>query len=581
MRLRFSSLIGIPLLAFLGCNGSDGPPDDPSLPVNGLTGVTFLEQGWSEEVQQLFWFTSQGSQIIPYDWFLVLEQESSQDLFRSEANIKPFGYIPTKPSEWNPDGLPVGFARDVDSADGQHWMGVTCAACHTSQIDFKGTSMFIDGAPTLADFTTFFGDMVAAMSATVKDDGKFDRFAKKVLKGGYSAAKAETLREALLRRTLFLLDRIKVNEAPYPYGHARLDAFGEILNQVLVVGLSEPDNVKPPNAPVSYPFLWGTHQSNVVQWNGSAPNIEVLGFPIGALARNIGEVLGVFGALDIAPKKILPPNYKSSVNKRNLLKLEEWVKTLQAPNWPGDILPAIDPEKAAVGKALYQEHCVSCHSLDESSDPNRRYQAVMTPIADVKTDPMMADNFADRVGKTGIIEGTPKAINIFKKFEEEGCGRAMLLNSVTGVILHRPFSSLLSTEGGIDADSGLGTISISLRGGANQDHVKNYLGALGGECFDGRAYKARPLNGIWATAPYLHNGSVPNLRQLLEEPENRVKEFKVGSREFDPVNVGQVTSEGPSTLDTSLEGNSNSGHDYGTTLTEDEKWALVEYMKSL
>ena len=95
MRLRFSSLIGIPLLAFLGCNGSDGPPDDPSLPVNGLTGVTFLEQGWSEEVQQLFWFTSQGSQIIPYDWFLVLEQAASEDLFRSEANIKPHGYIPT------------------------------------------------------------------------------------------------------------------------------------------------------------------------------------------------------------------------------------------------------------------------------------------------------------------------------------------------------------------------------------------------------------------------------------------------------------------------------------------------------
>ena len=581
MRLRFSSLIGIPLLAFLGCNGSDGPPDDPSLPVNGLTGVTFLEQGWSEEVQQLFWFTSQGSQIIPYDWFLVLEQAASEDLFRSEANIKPHGYIPTKPSEWNPDGLPVGFARDVDTADGQHWMGLTCAACHTSQIDFNKTSMFIDGAPTLADFTTFLDELVAALAATVKDDAKFGRFAKNVLDRGHSAVTAETLREALLTRTRFLQYRININKAPYPYGHARLDAFGQILNEVLVIGLSEPDNAEPPNAPVSYPFLWGTHQSNVVQWNGSAPNIEVLGFPIGALARNVGEVLGVFGALNIAPKKILPPNYKSSVNKRNLLKLEESVKILQAPKWPADILPAIDPEKAAAGKALYQEHCVSCHSLDESADPNRRYQAVMTPISDVKTDPMMADNFVDRVGKTGILEGTPKAINIFKKFEEEGCGRAMLVNAGIGVVLHRPLSSLLTTRGGSDADSGLATISTSLSGGANQDHLKHYIGALGGECFDGRAYKARPLNGIWATAPYLHNGSVPDLRQLLEEPENRVKEFEVGSREFDPVNVGQVTDEGPSTLDTSLAGNSNSGHDYGTTLTEDEKWALVEYMKSL
>ena len=581
MHLRFSSLIGIPLLAFLGCNGSDGPPDDPSLPVNGLTGVTFLEQGWSEEVQQLFWFTSQGSQIIPYDWFLVLEQESSQDLFRSEANIKPYGYIPVKPSQWNPEGLPVGFARDVDSANGQHWMGFTCATCHTSQIDFKGTSMFIDGAPTLADFTTFLGDLTAAMSATVTNaDGKFDRFAKNVLGTGYSSDKAEALQEALFKNTVHLLHRIKVNEAPSPYGHARLDAFGQILNQVMVVGLSEDDNIKPPNAPVSYPFPWGTDQSDVVQWNGSAPNIVFGGFPIGALARNIGEVLGVFGALDIKPTKIFPPNYKSSVNKRNLLKLEEWVKALRAPRWPEDILPPIDPEKAATGQTLYQTHCVTCHSL--VTDPDAKYKAVMTLISEVKTDPLMADNFIHRVGKTGILEGTPKTF--LKKFKEEGCGLAMVLNSVTGVILHKPLSSLFSTRLDISADSGLRTLSSELEAGATQDHVEKYFDARGDQdevCFKPRSYKARPLNGIWATAPYLHNGSVPNLRQLLEGPEDRLKEFKVGSREFDPVNVGQVTDEGPSTLDTTIEGNSNSGHDYGTTLTENEKWALVEYMKSL
>ena len=254
---RVLSIVAITLLVFSSCTRSDDPPDDPNLPPNGLTGVTFLDQGWSDEVQQLFWFTSQGSQIIPYDWFLVLEQETSEDLFRSEANIKPYGYIPTQPSQWNPDGLPVGFARDVDSADGQHWMGFTCATCHTSQIDFKGTSMFIDGAPTLADFTTFLGDLTAAMSATVQDDAKFDRFAKKVLGTAYSSVKAQDLREALLKNTLVLLNRIKVNEAPNPYGHARLDAFGQILNQVMVVGLDEDANIKPPNAPVSYPSLVG------------------------------------------------------------------------------------------------------------------------------------------------------------------------------------------------------------------------------------------------------------------------------------------------------------------------------------
>lgn len=50
-------------------------------------------------------------------------------------------------------------------------------------------------------------------------------------------------------------------------------------------------------------------------------------------------------------------------------------------------------------------------------------------------------------------------------------------------------------------------------------------------------YKARPLNGIWATAPYLHNGSVPNLYQLLLKKVNGIRNF-AWAVEFDPVHVG-------------------------------------------
>ena len=95
------------------------------------------------------------------------------------------------------------------------------------------------------------------------------------------------------------------------------------------------------------------------------------------------------------------------------------------------------------------------------------------------------------------------------------------------------------------------------------------------------AYKARPLNGIWATAPYLHNGSVPNLDELLKAPGKRVKTFRVGSREFDPENVGFVTTEGEFTLDTTLPGNSNAGHHYEIEFSEDQRKQLIEYMKSL
>jgi hypothetical protein len=95
------------------------------------------------------------------------------------------------------------------------------------------------------------------------------------------------------------------------------------------------------------------------------------------------------------------------------------------------------------------------------------------------------------------------------------------------------------------------------------------------------AYKARPLNGIWATAPYLHNGSVPNLAELLKPAAQRVKTFRVGSREFDPVNVGFKDDPSQPLFDTSGEGNANSGHEFGAALSPDERRQLLEYLKSL
>jgi hypothetical protein len=95
------------------------------------------------------------------------------------------------------------------------------------------------------------------------------------------------------------------------------------------------------------------------------------------------------------------------------------------------------------------------------------------------------------------------------------------------------------------------------------------------------AYKARPLNGIWATAPYLHNGSVPNLDELLKPPHQRIKKFRVGSREFDPAVVGFRMDAGAGEFDAAISGNSNAGHEYKRTFSEIERKRLIEYMKSL
>ncbi len=76
-------------------------------------------------------------------------------------------------------------------------------------------------------------------------------------------------------------------------------------------------------------------------------------------------------------------------------------------------------------------------------------------------------------------------------------------------------------------------------------------------------YKAAPREGVWATPPFMHNGSVPNLYEMLVPAAQRTKKFYLG-REFDPVKVGVDTSgkSGTYLVDTALIGSSNSGHSF-------------------
>ncbi|MGH7766416.1 MAG: cytochrome c [Candidatus Binatia bacterium] len=99
-------------------------------------------------------------------------------------------------------------------------------------------------------------------------------------------------------------------------------------------------------------------------------------------------------------------------------------------------------------------------------------------------------------------------------------------------------------------------------------------------------YIAVPLDGVWARAPYLHNGSVPSIRDLLEPPEKRPKVFYRGYNVYDPENLGFV-SQGREAekagfkFDTHLDGNGNAGHLWGTQLSSEEKRSLIEYLKTL
>jgi len=95
-----------------------------------------LRQNWDQKSAERFWFTSQGSQIMPYDWFLALEHASTTALFRDPGNMERLRFIQGRASKLNPDNLPIGFAKDIDKTTKTAYIGLTCGACHTAEINF-------------------------------------------------------------------------------------------------------------------------------------------------------------------------------------------------------------------------------------------------------------------------------------------------------------------------------------------------------------------------------------------------------------------------------------------------------------
>ena len=109
-------------------------------------------------------------------------------------------------------------------------------------------------------------------------------------------------------------------------------------------------------------------------------------------------------------------------------------------------------------------------------------------------------------------------------------------------------------------------------------------------------YQAPPLDGIWATAPYLHNGSVPTLHHLLksdERPKVFTRSYRTGVEDYDEQRVGwkftellkapsaMSAREGRQIYDTSKPGRSNAGHMFGDDLSDDERRAVIEYLKTI
>jgi hypothetical protein len=541
--------------------------------------VRYLAQGWTQDDRSRFYTTTQGSQLVPYSWYLALEQPGASTSRFNERSLARYGFLENQDAARNPDRLPLGFVKDGDA----DWLGLTCAACHTNEIDFSGNTFRIDGAPALADTWAFLNDLGAALEQTAasSDGERFRRFAMNLRGSALTPAQRTDLYTRLKTFSDGYARFIDSSRTEVPWGHARIDAFGMIFNRATGINLDRWENTKPPNAPVSMPFLWDTHWHDYVQWNASAPNAIALQ----RLGRNVGEVLGVFAHVTPDSRGLL--RVESSARPRQLLDIEHRLSRLRSPEWP---FGGIDRAAAQRGAAVYKQYCVSCHADVPADQRGRPHRITKTPIKVVGTDPLMATNARDRMAVSGPMEGrrvtlTGKPLDANPKSVELTVAMAM------GVILEpknwrsRSVNSDLGLFSAMRSDDDSTPPSGSrLTGVADLHRRAQELAEQHKKGTEELVYKARPLNGIWATAPYLHNGSVPTLWQMVQ-PSARRSQFFVGSREFDPKEVGFRYDGGGTPFDATKPGNLNIGHDSylprGAEMSDADRWALVEYMKTL
>ncbi|MCB1382344.1 MAG: hypothetical protein KDJ73_05330 [Notoacmeibacter sp.] len=618
------NLTGMLTAAFIGLLGS-AAADEEWAPA----------QGWNADDLARWYSLSQGSRLIPVDWLDHLVTPDGEP-FSGRRAFAAYGYRYMRDA----DRWPAGFVTDKDEA-GREWLGLTCAACHTSHLVANGTQVVIHGGQSMADFQSFTQDLFKAVNGLTTDGAAAARLA------------ANTgVEEARLKRQmtdwLAYRGRIQATYDGQHWGHGRTDAVGVIL--ATTASVADPGgtaSIPPSNAPVSFPYIWNTNQQARLQHNGIVSNGDDYGpfavTKLGALIRNWTEVFGVFASARLDARTLV---LDTSVNIANLLELEQILARLKPPRWPAAFGP-LDEAKRKRGAVLYRAHCIACHGLADPDDLSVQWPlkakpedpasgpfVLLQPLVDpsvmtamqqanaprsaglIGTDPLMACNAALHVAPAGLLEGTEKRITIQRADPPVTYGKYAISTEMLTTLMLLDMGNRrmeLFKAYAEDQSSGAAHWIRSLFSQTPDEGYKpsSYDPALPGSALDqflGRcaddtmraamrdpaqpvpAYKARPLSGIWATAPYLHNGSIPTLHDLLLPQTERPAVFGYLDGTYDTVKAGLKDRSGIAgasilavrdATGAPVPGNWNGGHEYGTGLNEAERLDLVEYLKGL
>jgi hypothetical protein len=518
-------------------------------------------QGWSQAQRNFYRHASQGTVVNNLQWFMALEKAGSQTLISASGNLASLGFIKSSKSPLNPLGLPIGFAVGPANSSIKGTVGLTCAACHTGQLSYKGDKIVIDGTQSMIDSNTFGSQLQLSMIETYHDPDKWDRFARNVLKNKYNDSSEKSLRLAFgnsVKNAEWELDQSEtLHLTPVPGGYGRNDAIDTIGNKVFASDLQDPANFHVADANVSFPFIWGAWQFDWVQYDGSI---------VQPMVRNAGEALGVGAITNYLYETPNESKWASSINVTNIYKIETQLQALKPPLWPAKMFGPYNLELAQQGRELFMENCASCHAPRPILPPGNKYAklaVIKIPLDTIGTDPKRSTNATTaRFDATKLVGFSAPNVTL-----SEG------LTLTVGAAKEWAYTKI--------------NLPLNQRGKWNGFDRPNIVKF---ESF----YKARTLDGIWSSPPYLHNGSVRNIYELLSPVDERATQFWVGLSDYDPVNLGVGPKLNDNDIgflmDTTLIGNSNSGHEnsnisapgvIGRLLSPNERIALIEYMKAL
>jgi len=572
------------------------PPESGQYPPTPLG-----NNGLSQDERQQYYHLTEGGEMYPMSWLLALEQTVSGPDGRVTyrpflENIERFGFIPDPPSAYNPYGLPVGATIGYSQVTGMQMVGFNCTACHVGELHYNGRAFRVDGGPTMAFFNNFVFSMFNETSATAANPERLARFVERqrrvklvpvprfaivehddvpppqdepdeLLSTGLTGAARllaalrlmVTTNRALLETQLENTRSVKIVKQAMTIGtldgYGRADAFGVGRNELFGAfhdrTFTEGVNAMPPDAPVSFPHLWGMQNTSWLQWGVNTNSV---------VQRNIGQALGV-GAL-VDPEH----GYQSTVRLDHLFAMERLSYKLKPPQWPVELFGAIDQQKAARGKALFDQTCALCHETYSKVGELNEYQ--LFPLSVVGTDPSVAINFERTVMTTeGPKRFGDAAFEIVTKVKE----------------------AYYREHNVPDSEQAKWEQRVSRPAPVFRSPLHDYQKYP--DTQQHGIFRAKTLKGIWATAPFLHNGSVPTIFDLLHPAAERPKTFRLGTREYDPVKLGYVyegdrfqtaANAQPFTFDTRISGNWNTGHEWWfySRLSDQDRYDIIEFLKT-